>query len=178
MLSKAREARPGTRRAAVRIVTVVLACAAAPRVAGPAGPETRPAPKGHITFAINTHDFVHVKGSADILLRPIALDRQAVWRAYEQLVACAAANLKVVTSEDIVELAESARRPAAAPPRRRPPGKRWPPRGPGQPLPRRAAEGKSYHVRVASDGAGKGELAVGILVPGSRGLLRYYHRAA
>jgi peptidoglycan/xylan/chitin deacetylase (PgdA/CDA1 family) len=38
-------------------------------------------------------------------------DREAIWRAYEELVAYAAANLKVITSEDIVRMAESAERP-------------------------------------------------------------------
>jgi len=34
-------------------------------------------------------------------------DRQAIWRAYEEIVTHAAANLKVVTSEDIVNMAEA-----------------------------------------------------------------------
>jgi len=34
-------------------------------------------------------------------------NRDAIWKAYEQIVAYAAANLKVVTSEDIVKMAES-----------------------------------------------------------------------
>jgi len=33
-------------------------------------------------------------------------DQAAIWQAYEELVAYAAANLTVVTSEDIVEMAK------------------------------------------------------------------------
>ena len=40
-------------------------------------------------------------------------DRQAIWRAYEEIVAYAAANLKVVTSEDVARMAESAPHPHA-----------------------------------------------------------------
>ena len=63
-------------------------------------------------------------------------DRQAIWRAYEEIVAYAAANLKVVTSEDIVKMAESA--PARG---------RWPSR--------RFEERTSFDVRLPSDAAGR-----------------------
>jgi len=57
-------------------------------------------------------------------------NRQAIWRAYEGIVAYAAANLKVVTSEDIVKMAGSARQADA------------PDRSPAEPQqPRRLAPG-------------------------------------
>jgi len=43
-----------------------------------------------------------------------ARDQQAIWKAYEQLVAYAAANLKVVTSQDIVTMAGLVRKPDAS----------------------------------------------------------------
>jgi len=51
-------------------------------------------------------------------------DCRAIWQAYEEIVAYAAANLKVVTSEDIIKMAESAQRledrSIAAPPEQHP----------------------------------------------------------
>jgi len=52
-------------------------------------------------------------GAPDASVARSPEDRQAIWSAYEEIVAYAAANLKVVTSEDIVRMAESARQPDA-----------------------------------------------------------------
>jgi len=138
-------------------------------------------------------------------------DRQAIWRAYEEIVAYAAANLKVVTSEDIARMAESTRKPdvpdadrgsakqreerrsaASAKPRlpmgdrpfsdARPPrpfrgkppldARRAFPFGARRP-PRRPKEGKSFDVRLPSDGAGEGTLAVRVVAPRSVDAFRF-----
>ena len=73
MVRNARRVRPGTGCAVVVIAAVAFAASARAEADSAVNGGAKPAPKGYITFAINTHDFVHVKESADILLRLIGL---------------------------------------------------------------------------------------------------------
>lgn len=91
--------------------------------------------EGCLTFAVNVHDWTHPAESAAILLKLVDLfekygvrgdplpppwnlaapdpsrlrsqsEQAAILAAYQELLAYAAANLRVVTSEDILELAK------------------------------------------------------------------------
>ena len=82
----------------------------------------------------------------DASLPRLARDQKAIWKAYEQLVAYAAANLKVVTSQDIMTMAEAARQPNAVQERRGPLEGKTPGDRPPQQR-RRALESRGHRTK-------------------------------